>query len=190
MPEDLMSLAIDYLPPGLMDDNPLRARLLVAQDYLEERQTLVDNIEAGDLEIDVLEVDIRNMKRCAAAGEIAGEIAAAFYAVTARKTSFEEAVELTLKSESSELTRLVVGAISGGQHGFGAIPVKYFQGENYGLRQIWRKLLESYLLHHSALKLAGLDHQLQAENWSDTMREWSQKAEKTILERTGRETLV
>jgi hypothetical protein len=182
MPEDLMSLAIDYLPPGLMDDNPLRARLLVAQDYLEERQTLVDNIEAGDLEIDVLGVDIRNMKRCASAGEIAGEIAAAFYAITARKTSFEEAVELALKSESSELTRLVVGAISGGQHGFESIPVKYYEGEGYGLRQTWNTLVQAYSYHNEALQLAGREVLVQSS-------EMPAKAEKIILERTGRDTL-
>jgi len=125
MPEDLISAVIDYLPSGSLFDNPYRAKLLAAQDYLEERQTLVNNIIANDLDIDIMEIDKRNVARCEAGDEIPGAIAAAFYIVTARKTSFEEAIQLALGAKKKRVILVSVGAISGAMHGLGGIPLIY-----------------------------------------------------------------
>ncbi|NWJ47957.1 MAG: ADP-ribosylglycohydrolase family protein [Chloroflexi bacterium] len=125
LPEDLMSAVIDFLPPGGIFENPLRAKLLVAQDYLEERQTLVDNMLAGDLELDLLEIDGRNARRCGAGANIEEAVAAAFYAVTARKNSFEEAVTVALSAGNPTLSAAICGAIAGAYHGIKAIPTEW-----------------------------------------------------------------
>ncbi len=68
LPEDLMAATLDMTPPGYLDlplaGNPLRQKLLAAQDYLEERQTLVDNVEAGNLEVDLFRIDLNNITHC------------------------------------------------------------------------------------------------------------------------------
>ncbi len=128
--EDLMSAALDYLPFGLMDENPLREKLLAAQDYLEERQTLVDNIEAGDLAgVDLFRVDLNNMERCGVSNNLAETVAAAFYAFTARKESFEEAVTLALNAGGATgAIAAVTGALAGAYHGWEAIPERWRNG--------------------------------------------------------------
>jgi len=128
LPEDLMSAALDYLPFGLPSDNPHREKLLAAQDYLEERQTLVDNIEAGHLlDIDLLRVDLNNLERCGVSNQIAQTVAAAFYAFTARKDSFEEAVTLAVNTGGEAAATLagLTGALAGAYHGIEAIPQRW-----------------------------------------------------------------
>lgn len=129
LPEDLMSAALDYLPFGLLEGYPLRVKLLAAQDYLEERQTLVDNVLAGDLQVDVFRVDLNNMERCSAGGELAGIVGAAFYAVTAYKESLEEAVTLALNTggATGPLAALT-GALAGAFHGVEAMPQRWLDG--------------------------------------------------------------
>lgn len=127
MPEDLMSAVLDFL---LLPDpvDPLRHKLLMTQDYLEERQTLVDNIEAGDLQdIDLWLVDAKNSRRTWAKSfdliTPADIVASAFYVFTARKNSFKEAMDLAFSVEkgSPDLPPLV-GALAGAYHGIEAIP--------------------------------------------------------------------
>lgn len=126
LPEDLMSAALDYLPFGLLEGYPLRVKLLAAQDYLEERQTLVDNVLAGDLDIDVFRVDLNNMERCGVGSDIAGRVGAAFYAVTAYKESFEEA--LILAMNAGVAATALTGALAGAYHGVEAIPERWLKG--------------------------------------------------------------
>ena len=134
LPEDLMSAALDFLPPDPF--KPLPQRLLAAQDYLEERQTLVDNIEAGDLfEIDLRAVDLRNVARAMGNSSIGGEgvVAAAFYLFAARKTSFDEVWQLVSRIEGSNVAVAVtVLALAGAYHGSQAIP------------SVWKTTLPDY----------------------------------------------
>lgn len=127
LPEDLMSATLDYLPFGLPSENPLREKLLAAQDYLEERQTLVDNIESGNLSgIDLFRVDLNNLERCGTGNTVAQTVAAAFYAVTAYKTDFEQAVKLAINAGGEARTiGAITGALAGAYLGLSAIPERW-----------------------------------------------------------------
>ncbi|MEI7554887.1 ADP-ribosylglycohydrolase family protein [Candidatus Chlorohelix sp.] len=153
LPEDLMSAVIDFLPPGGIFDNPLRAKLLAAQDYLEERQTLVDNMLAGDLELDLLEIDRRNAKRCGAGANIEEAVAAAFYAVTARKDSFEEAITVALAAGNPTLSASICGAIAGAYHGIKGIPAEWL--DKLEIRAIIEKTARE--LHANSFKTIEKD---------------------------------
>ncbi len=133
MPEDLMAAVLDMLPPGYLGlplaGNPLRQKLLAAQDYLEERQTLVDNVEAGDLSVDFFRIDLNNMERCGTSGYAPETVAAAFYAFTARKDSFEEAMWLAVNAGGdSDSVASITGALAGAYHGLAAIPERWISG--------------------------------------------------------------
>lgn len=125
LPEDLMSATLDLLPFGF-NENPVREKLLASQDYLEERQTLVDNIEAGNLEVDLFLVDLKNMERCGTNGILPEVVARAFYAVTARKNSFEEAVLLGVNAGGkAKMVGELTGALAGAYHGLDLIPGRW-----------------------------------------------------------------
>jgi ADP-ribosylglycohydrolase len=130
LPEDLMSATLDYLPFGLPDKNPLYKKLLASQDYLEEHQTLVDNIQSGNLEVDLFRVDLNNMERCGVSDNLAETIAAAFYAFTSCKESFEEAVILAVNTGGKAANKIaaVTGALAGAYHGLEAIPERWHTG--------------------------------------------------------------
>ncbi len=133
LPEDLMAAALDLLPPGYlglpMAGNPLRQKLLSAQDYLEERQTLVDNVEASDLSVDWFRIDLNNLERCGTSGYAPETIGAAFYAFTARKDSFEEAVTLAVNAGGdTDSVAAITGALAGAYHGLEAIPLRWREG--------------------------------------------------------------
>jgi ADP-ribosyl-[dinitrogen reductase] hydrolase len=133
LPEDLMAAAMDMLPPGYlglpMAGNPLLQKLLVAQDYIEERQTLVDNVEAGDLMFDFWRIDLNNMQRCGTSGYAPETMAAAFYAFVARKNSFEEAVLLAVNAGGdTDGIAAITGALSGAYLGLSAIPERWRTG--------------------------------------------------------------
>ncbi len=133
LPEDLMAAALDMLPPGYlglpMAGNPLRQKLLAAQDYIEERQTLVDNVEAGNLSVDFFRIDLNNMERCGTSGYAPETVAAAFYAFAARKDSFEEAVTLAVNAGGdSDSIAAITGALAGAYHGLDAIPERWRSG--------------------------------------------------------------
>jgi ADP-ribosylglycohydrolase len=134
LPEDLMSAALDFLPFGLLDELPLRKKLLAAQDYLEERQTLVDNIEAGELlDVDLRRVDLKNVERCGLSSDVSETVAGAFYAFTSYKQDFEGALTLALETGGDTSTRAaLVGALSGAYLGLKAIPER------------WRSVLAQY----------------------------------------------
>lgn len=137
MPEDLMAAAIDTLQPGYLDlplvNNPLRQKLLFAQDYIEERQTLVDNAESNDLPIDFFRIDLNNMERCGTTGYGPYSLAAAFYAFAARKTSFEEAVLVAINAGGdTDTIGAMTGALAGAYHGLAGIP------------EHWRANLQGY----------------------------------------------
>ncbi len=126
MLEDLMSAVLDYLPPGLIFDNPYREKLLAAQDYLEERQTLVNNILAGDLEgIDLDEIDQRNIARCEVSDDLPGALAAGFYIVAARRNDFKTAMKLAIGAKRNYVVSIVTGIISGACYGTAIIPKEY-----------------------------------------------------------------
>ena len=133
MPEDLMAAALDTLQPGYLGlplvNNPLRQKLLVAQDYIEERQTLVDNVEANDLEVDFLRVDLNNMERCGTTGYAPESLAAAFYAFAARKHSFEEALLVAINAGGdTDTIGAMTGALAGAYHGLEGIPQRWREG--------------------------------------------------------------
>jgi ADP-ribosylglycohydrolase len=133
IPEDLMAAALDMMPPGYLGlplaGNPLRQKLLAAQDYIEERQTLVDNVEAGDLSFDFWRIDLNNMERCGTSGYAPETVAAAFYAFAARKDSFEEAIKLAVNAGGdTDSIAAITGAIAGAYHGLSAIPVRWRSG--------------------------------------------------------------
>lgn len=137
MPEDLMAAALDTLQPGYLGlplvNNPLRQKLLFAQDYIEERQTLVDNVEANDLSVDFFRIDLNNLERCGTTGYAPTSIAAAFYAFAARKDSFEEAVLVAINAGGdADTIGAMTGAIAGAYHGLAAIPGR------------WRENLKGY----------------------------------------------
>ncbi len=137
MPEDLMAVALDTLPPGYLGlplvNNPLRQKLLFAQDYIEERQTLVDNVEANDLLVDFFRIDLNNLERCGTTGYGPTSIAAAFYAFAARKESFEEAVVAAINAGGdTDTIGAMTGAIAGAYHGLAVIPER------------WRENLKGY----------------------------------------------
>ncbi len=134
IPEDLMAAALDILPPGPtlnlpMAGNPLHQKLLAAQDFIEERQTLVDNVEAGDLSVDFFRIDLNNMERCGLTSYAPDTLAAAFYAFVARKDSFEEAVTLAVNAGGdSDTIAAITGALAGAFHGLSAIPPRWVAG--------------------------------------------------------------
>jgi ADP-ribosylglycohydrolase len=127
MPEDLMSAALDFLPPDNLLNNPVRAKLIVAQDYIEERQTLVNNIQANDdLIIDLFEIDLNNLERIGTTSQATETVAGAFYAFVARKNSFEEAVTLAVNAGGDTDARgAMTGALAGASLGAGAIPQRW-----------------------------------------------------------------
>jgi ADP-ribosyl-[dinitrogen reductase] hydrolase len=130
MPEDLMAAALDTLQPGYLGlplvGNPLRQKLLFAQDYIEERQTLVDNAESNDLPIDFFRIDLNNMERCGTTGYAPYSLAAAFYAFAARKTSFEEAVLVAINAGGdTDTIGAMTGALAGAYHGLAGIPAHW-----------------------------------------------------------------
>jgi len=134
MVEDLLSAVIDYLPPDAGLDNPYRAKLLAAQDYLEERQTLVNNILAGDLEgIDLSEVDQRNVARCENSNDLPGAVAAGFYLIIACKDDFKAAMKLALEAKRNYVITFLVGVTLGACYGSTIIPNEY--QENSGSSQ-------------------------------------------------------
>lgn len=133
IPEDLMAAALDMLPPGYLGlplaGNPLRQKLLAAQDYIEERQTLVDNVEASGLAVDFFRIDLNNMERCGTTGYAPDSIAAAFYAATARKDSFEEALLLAVNAGGdADTIAAITGALAGAYHGLSGIPERWRNG--------------------------------------------------------------
>ncbi|HEX2912529.1 MAG TPA: ADP-ribosylglycohydrolase family protein [Chloroflexia bacterium] len=133
IPEDLMAAALDMLQPGYlglpMAGNPMRQKLIVAQDYIEERQTLVDNVEANDLDVDFFRIDLNNLERCGTSGYAPETVAAAFYAFAARKDSFEEAVTLAINAGGdSDAIASITGALSGAYLGLSAIPERWRNG--------------------------------------------------------------
>ncbi len=126
MPEDLMSAILDVLPFDFF--HPSYQKLLVAQDYLEERQTLVDNVEAGELaDVDLQQTDFKNVNRLWAKSipnlTTYDVLAAACYLLAARKDSFEEVINLafSLKNINPDLSPLI-GVLAGAYHGQEAIP--------------------------------------------------------------------
>ena len=126
MPEDLMSAILDVLPFDFF--HPAYQKLLVAQDFLEERQTLVDNVEAGELlDVDLLQTDYKNVIRLWAKSvptlTAYDVLAAACYLFAARKSSFEEVMDLafSLKNTNPDLAPLL-GVLAGAYHGQEAIP--------------------------------------------------------------------
>lgn len=156
MPEDLMALALDLIPPGYLGlplaGNPLRQKLLAAQDYIEERQTFVDNVLANDLDVDIFRVDLKNMLRCGISIYAPETIAAAFFAFVAQKDSFEEALVLAINPGGATATiGAITGALAGAYHGLSAIPER------------WRQSLPGYakivetaqVLHNLAIRRAG-----------------------------------
>ena len=134
IPEDLMAAALDILPPGPqlslpMAGNPLHQKLLAAQDFIEERQTLVDNVEAGDESVDFFRIDLNNMERAGLTGYAPESLAAAFYAVVARKESFEEALLLAVNAGGdTDTIAAITGAIAGAYHGLAGIPARWCRG--------------------------------------------------------------
>lgn len=139
LPEDLMSAVLDFFPPD-PDNMAVRAGLLVAQDCLEERQTLVDNIEAGDLfDVDLLQVDFRNMERASRVREVTlaeksrrVQLPPAFYAFAACKQSFAQVMPLVSAfADAPQMLDAAAGviilatALAGAYHGLDAIPEKY-----------------------------------------------------------------
>lgn len=156
MPEDLMALALDLIPPGYLDlplaGNPLRQKLLAAQDYIEERQTFVDNVLANDLDVDIFRVDLKNMLRCGISSYAPETVAAAFYAFVAQKDSFEEALVLAINpGGATSATGAITGAIAGAYHGLAAIPERWRQG-----LPGYAKIVESaQALHALAANRAG-----------------------------------
>jgi ADP-ribosylglycohydrolase len=136
-PEDLMAFAIDMLPPGYqglpLTGNPLRLKLLAAQDYIEERQTLVDNVVANELDVDLLRVDLNNMERCGTRGYAPETVAAAFFAFVARKDSFEDALMVAINAGGdTDTIAAITGALAGAYHGLSGIPERWRKGvQNY-----------------------------------------------------------
>ncbi|MDB5079366.1 MAG: hypothetical protein JWP00_1290 [Chloroflexi bacterium] len=133
MPEDLMAVALDTLQPGYLGlplvNNPLRQKLLVAQDYIEERQTLVDNVESNDLSVDFFRIDLNNLERCGTTGYAPESLAAAFYAFAARKNSFEEAVLVAVNAGGdTDTIGAMTGALAGAYHGLEGIPARWREG--------------------------------------------------------------
>ena len=134
MPEDLMAAALDILPPGPalqlpMSGNPLHQKLLAAQDFIEERQTLVDNVDSGDLSVDFFRIDLNNLERCGLTSYAPQTLAAAFYAFAARKDSFEEAVTLAINAGGdTDGIGSITGAIAGAYHGLSGIPEHWCKG--------------------------------------------------------------
>ncbi len=133
MPEDLMAAALDTLQPGYLGltlvSNPLRQKLLVAQDYIEERQTLVDNVEANDLSVDFFRIDLNNLERCGTTGYAPESLAAAFYAFAARKNSFEEALLIAVNAGGdTDTIGAMTGALAGAYHGLEGIPIRWREG--------------------------------------------------------------
>lgn len=139
LPEDLMSAVLDFFPPDPAN-MAVRAGLLVAQDCLEERQTLVDNIEAGDLlDVDLLQVDIRNMERASRVREVAimdkamrVQLPPAFYAFAGRKKSFDEVLQLCLAFADTPETHdaakgsiVLAIALAGAYYGLEAISERW-----------------------------------------------------------------
>jgi hypothetical protein len=135
MPEDLMSAVLDILPPGSIFDNPLRAKLIQAQDYLEERQTLVNNAEASDLNIDILEIDYRNARRCGSGHNLEEAIAAAFYAFTARKHNFRDVVEIALRAGNPAISAPVAAALAGATIGLDSVPAEWLEQAGFGKKE-------------------------------------------------------
>jgi ADP-ribosylglycohydrolase len=144
LPEDLMSAALDFLPPDNLLENPVKAKLVVAQDYIEERQTLVNNIRANDdLIVDLFEIDLNNIERIGTGSSAAESVAGAFYAFVARKNNFEEAVTLAVNGGGDTSARgTMTGALAGAYLGAEAIPARWLEGlENRPLiEQIARSL--------------------------------------------------
>lgn len=133
LPEDLMAAALDVLQPGYLGlplvNNPLRQKLLFAQDYIEERQTLVDNVEATDLPVDFFRIDLNNLERCGTTGYAPESLAAAFYAFAARKDSFEEALLVAVNAGGdTDTIGAMTGALAGAYHGLAAIPARWREG--------------------------------------------------------------
>ena len=126
MPEDLLSAILDVLPFDYF--HPSYQKLLVAQDYLEERQTLVDNVEAGEIAgVDLQQTDFKNVNRLWAKSipniTAYDVLAAACYLFAARKDSFEEVMNLAfmLEDTNPDLPPLL-GVLAGAYHGQEAIP--------------------------------------------------------------------
>jgi hypothetical protein len=154
LPEDLMSAILDHYNPASESEvgtpasqvlSKRRGNLLAVQDYIEERQTLIDNIEAGDFlsfsDADVFQVDLRNMGRAFRYAEFTA-LNPACYAFVACKTSFEAAMQLAFAfvdasladpaSQTPYAVPLIVGALAGAYHGIDAIPDEWKkQSPNY-----------------------------------------------------------
>jgi ADP-ribosylglycohydrolase len=133
IPEDLMAVGLDILQPGYLGlplvNNPLRQKLLAAQDYIEERQTLVDNVDANDLSVDFFRIDLNNLERCGTTGYAPESLAAAFYAFAARKGSFEEALLVAVNAGGdTDTIGAMTGALAGAYHGLAAIPARWREG--------------------------------------------------------------
>jgi hypothetical protein len=148
LPEDLMSAILDYYAMLRSGPYHLRGKLLAVQDYIEERQTFVDNIEAGDFlgfsTTDITQVDLRNMARAfnykdSSEDSTDGDLTAACYAFIAHKDSFSDALKLAYsftETEPSTMAKykvpLFVGILAGAYHGIEAIPNEWKkQSPNY-----------------------------------------------------------